>query len=52
MAVTYSYKGILGSKYTEGKVVAINKDMSWDALSNELKHSKLSKISSAPAEMA
>jgi len=26
MAVTYSYKGILGSKYTEGKVVAINKD--------------------------
>ena len=26
MAVTYSYKGILGNKYTEGKVVAINKD--------------------------
>ena len=26
MAVTYSYKGILGSKYTEGKVIAINKD--------------------------
>ena len=25
MAVTYSYKGILGNKYTEGKVVAINK---------------------------
>ena len=26
MAVTYSYKGILGNKYTEGKIVAINKD--------------------------
>ena len=26
MAVTYSYKGVLGSKYTEGKVVALNKD--------------------------
>jgi len=26
MAITYSYKGILGNKYTEGKVVAISKD--------------------------
>jgi len=26
MAVTYSYKGILGNKYTEGKIVALNKD--------------------------
>jgi len=26
MAVTYSYKGIIGNKYTEGKVVAINYD--------------------------
>ena len=26
MAVTYSYKGILGNKYTEGKIIAINKD--------------------------
>jgi type IV pilus assembly protein PilC len=26
MAVTYSYKGILDNKYTEGKIVAINKD--------------------------
>ena len=26
MAVTYSYKGILANKYTEGKVIAINKD--------------------------
>jgi len=26
MAVTYSYKGILGNKYTDGKIVAINKD--------------------------
>jgi len=26
MAVTYSYKGVLGSKYTEGKVIALNKD--------------------------
>ena len=26
MAVTYAYKGILANKYTEGKVIAINKD--------------------------
>ena len=26
MAVTYSYKGILGNKYTEGKIVGLNKD--------------------------
>jgi type IV pilus assembly protein PilC len=26
MAVTYSYKGILGNKYTDGKIVAINKE--------------------------
>ena len=26
MAVTYAYKGIHGNKYTEGKIVALNKD--------------------------
>ena len=26
MAVTYSYKGILSNKYTEGQVIALNKD--------------------------
>ena len=26
MAITFSYKGILGNKYTEGKIVAINKE--------------------------
>ena len=26
MAVTYSYKGILSNKYTEGQITALNKD--------------------------
>ena len=26
MAVTYTYKGIQGNKYTEGKITALNKD--------------------------
>ncbi len=26
MAVTYTYKGIQGNKYTEGKIIALNKD--------------------------
>ncbi len=26
MAVTYTYKGIQGNKYTEGKITALNRD--------------------------